>query len=138
MEKDVAHTSKKRHSTKRVAIAAVVVLLVAGLGATSVFFYRQYQDLKNNPQAAAQENVQALTDKVGKLINIPDEIPSVAVVQDKESLKDQAFFKDAENGDKVLIFSGAKQAILYRESENKLINIGPVSLDGDTKDSASE
>lgn len=121
---------KKQKRTKKKLIAqVVVVLLVVGLVATSIFFYRQYQNLKSNPEAAAQENVKILTEEVGKLINIPDETPTVAVVEDKESLKDQAFFKDARKGDKVLIFPAAKQAIIYRERDNKLINVGPISLD---------
>lgn len=129
MNEDSVPTPKKRRSKRQAVLTLALILIIVGLGATSVFFYRQYQDLKNNPQAATQESVQVLTQKAGRLIKLPDETPTVAVVQDKESLKDQPFFNDAQNGDKVLIFAKAKQAIIYRESEDKLINVGPVSLD---------
>lgn len=69
-------------------------------------------------------------EKVGKLLTLPtDEQPTVATVQDKEKLKDQPFFKDAQNGDKLLIYTKAQKAIIYREEGNKLINVGPVTLD---------
>lgn len=120
---------RKKRSKKFIAMIAVLVLLVVGLGITSAVLYKKYQDVKRNPDTAAQENVQELTNKVSKLISLPEETPTVAVVQDKDKLKDQPFFKDAQNGDKVLIFTAAKQAIIYRESTNKLINVGPISLE---------
>ncbi|HEU5121306.1 MAG TPA: hypothetical protein VFT59_00525, partial [Candidatus Saccharimonadales bacterium] len=48
-------------------------------------------------------------------------------------LKDQPFFKNAENGDQLLIYQGAKMAIIYREKDNKLINVGPVAMDAATQ-----
>ena len=61
-----------------------------------------------------------------------DETPTLASVTDKTKLKDQPFFKDAENGDQILIFPQAKKAIIYRESTNKLINVGPIAITTDT------
>ena len=113
-------------------IIAIVVLLLAALtaGYFAYHFYSKYQDLKKNPGAATQEETKALTDAVGKLIELPkDETPTVATVLDKEKLKDQAFFKNAENGDKVLVFVNAKKAILYRASTNKVIDVAPVFTD---------
>lgn len=59
-------------------------------------------------------------------------MPTIADITDKDKLKDQAFFKDAENGDQLLLFSKAKVAMLYRESTNKLINVGPIALSDET------
>jgi hypothetical protein len=60
-----------------------------------------------------------------------DETPTLATVTDKTKLKDQPFFKDAENGDQILIFPQAKKAIIYREKENRLINVGPIAITSD-------
>jgi hypothetical protein len=69
-----------------------------------------------------------LRDKVSKIQQVPDETPTLATVQDADKLREQEFFKDAENGDKVLIFTEAKKAIIYRESDNRVINSGPIVL----------
>lgn len=76
-----------------------------------------------------QKEVTALVTTVGKLISLPsDETPTVATVTDIEKIKDQVFFKNAKVGDKVLIYTNAKKAILYRPSENRIIEVGAVNI----------
>ena len=54
--------------------------------------------------------------------------PVVGTVNDANSLAEQQkFFINSQNGDKVLIYQD--KAIIYRPSENKLINVGPVYID---------
>jgi hypothetical protein len=113
----------------------LVLVLLAGAG----FVFRQHReakqlqnqllDLKQNPQKATEEESKALLDKVGQLIELPNEQPTIATVTDLSALKDQAFFANAQVDDKVLIFSNAKKAILYRPSTNKIIEVAPVNLD---------
>lgn len=129
--------ARKRSKKFKLLVAGLVVLVLA-LGATAVTFYKKYQDVKNNPAAVADQNLKAITEKVGKLITLPDETPTLADVQDISKLKDQPFFKNAQNGDNVLIFTAAKQAIIYRESTNKLINVGPISLAAGQPDDKSD
>lgn len=50
-----------------------------------------------------------------------DETPTIATVSDITKLQGQPFFAKAQNGDKVYVYSNAKKAILYRPSENKII-----------------
>lgn len=113
----------------------LVVLAVGGVG-FGVYMYQQVEALKNDPktsQQAQQNKVNTIKNKVAALISIPnDETPILATVDDTEKLKDQPFFKDAENGDAILIFPQAKKAIIYRESQNKLINVGPIAITSDT------
>ncbi|KKR56818.1 MAG: hypothetical protein UT96_C0033G0001, partial [Candidatus Woesebacteria bacterium GW2011_GWC2_40_30] len=79
--------------------------------------------------AQAQAEANALVAKVSKLMTLPtDETPTIATVTDVSIVADQPFFKNAQNGDKVLIYQKAGKAILYRESENKIIEVGAVNF----------
>ncbi len=79
--------------------------------------------------AAAQAEIDALTAQVGKLISLPtDEKPTVATVTDASKVKDQSFFANAKNNDKVLIYQKAQKAILYRPGENRIIEVGAVNI----------
>jgi hypothetical protein len=116
-----------------VVIVLLVVVLV-GLGAAGYFFI-QYQntqkelsDLKNNPKALATNETKKLVEDVGKLVELPNENPTIATVTDSKKLNTQAFFSKSVNGDKVLIYTEAKKAILYRPSTNKIIEVAPVNL----------
>lgn len=107
-------------------ILVIIALVPAG------YFYVQYKDaqkqLSDQTSAATQSEIQKLVEEVGKLIELPDENPTVATVSDTEKLKEQVFFANAETGDKVLIFTEAKKAILYRPSTNKVVEVGPVTI----------
>lgn len=106
-----------------VPVVAIVAIVAAG------YFYSQVRTLKQNPQAAAQQEVQALVAKVGRLLVLPaDEVPTVATVSDPEALKDQPFFASATQGDKVLIYTTAKKAVLYSVSLNKVIDVAPLNI----------
>ncbi len=64
---------------------------------------------------------------VGKLMLLPDgETPTYGTVADTSKLKSQTFFKNAHNGDEILIYQKARLTILYRKSLNKIINVGPL------------
>lgn len=106
---------------------ALLVLAIAGGGA-GYYYYTQNQKLAKNPNLVAQEETKRLVSAVGQLIELPKEEPTIATVADKSKLKDQPFFAKVENGDKVLIFTKAKKAYLYRPSTNKVIEVAPVSL----------
>lgn len=118
----------RKNNTMLITIIAGIIVL-ASLG-TAAFFAKNYFDLQQNPNKASEEEVKRLTAKVGKLYQLPaDETPIIGKVQDKEKLKEQPFFKNAENNDDILIYQTAKVAIIYREKDNKLINVGPIAID---------
>ncbi|TSC85119.1 MAG: hypothetical protein G01um101413_503 [Parcubacteria group bacterium Gr01-1014_13] len=111
-------------------LLVVLGVLVVGLGATSLMYYNKVKELKVNPQKISQEENQKIIDAVGKLVLLPEgEAPTIATVTDPEKLKgQQAFFARAAAGDKVLIYTGALKAIMYRPSENKIIEIAPLVI----------
>ena len=115
-----------------VAILGVVVLLGAAFGVWR--YMRLTQELSAlksktaNPQTAAREQVDELIATVGKLMVLPtNELPTVATVDDTSKLKDP-FFADAKKGDRVLLYTHAGRIILYRPSENKIIDVSVVNV----------
>ncbi len=61
--------------------------------------------------------------KLGNLAELPDEEPQIVTITDVSKLAKQAFFDQAENGDKIIIFKEAHKAYLFRPDQNKIINI---------------
>lgn len=128
----------QKHWVWLIIIAAgVLVVLFAGL-----FVYSRIQlnkvkkDLvnqQNDPTAQIREETKQLLDKVGKLMILPTgEQPTIATVTDLEKLKGQPFFEKAQIGDKVLIYTKASKAILYRPSTNIIIELAPLNTGNNT------
>lgn len=120
---------KRVLNQKTVAIAAGVALII-GLMGVSGYFYYQYKKVVANPSTASQDELKNIVQKIGKFMDIPSEEPTLATVSDKEKLKSQVFFSNAENGDKVLIFTKSQRAILYRPSTGKVIEVMSLSSSG--------
>lgn len=121
----------KSNKVNKRLIGTIVLAIVALLFATaSMYFFVQYQKIKKDPTIVTKQESEVLLAQIGKLIEIPkDETPTIATVQDKDKLKDQPFFANAQNGDKIVIYTKAKKAIVFRPSENKIINVGPIAID---------
>jgi uncharacterized protein YneF (UPF0154 family) len=132
----------KMHVIALVFLIVVTILAVL----TGAYYYLQYQKtqaLLKNPSLHSQQEIQAVIQNIGRLIDLPtDEQPTVATVSDINKLKDQPFFSHAKNGDKVLIYTKAKKAILYDPVANKIIevstvNLGPASSENQSQAQAS-
>lgn len=113
----------------RVVLAGVALLILI----VGVYFFLQYQrdqQLLKNPNLAAQVEAQTLVAKVGRLMDLPEgEQPTIATVSDVTKLQDQSFFKNAKNGDKVLIYTKAQKAILYDPKEDKIVEVTVLALE---------
>lgn len=121
----------KNLSPKLMGIIGGSVILVLAVITVLFYFRTQAQNVSGTPpsQKAAQEEVKKLVSEVGKLIDLPQgEDPTVATVTDVTKLQAQPFFQKAKNGDKVLIYSGAKKAILYDPAAKKVIDIAPINV----------
>lgn len=119
----------------------ILFLLTLAIGAGGMAYgITQYPKILglSKGQAQTQTEIDVLLTSVGKLIALPsDEKPTIATVSDVEKIKDQPFFKNALNGDKVLIYTKAKKAILYRPSENKVVEVGAVNINQQAQPSGS-
>lgn len=118
-------------------IGAVLLLLVVALGLQLVAAKKDNKNLQtqlasvqSNPQALVQKQSDDLVAKVGSLMKLPTgETPTVAAVSDAAAAKQQSpFFATAANGDKVLLYVKAGEAILYRPSTNKIILVAPLTF----------
>lgn len=111
------------------AFSLILLALVVVSGAAAAYFYNQWNALKTNPQVGAQQEAEALIERVSKLIVLPeDETPTIATVTDPEVLREQAFFVRAKAGDKVLIYTNARKAILYDPAANKIVEVAPINI----------
>lgn len=112
-------------------VVALSLSLLLTVGLTGFLFYR-YQQSQVELSQAALDNTPLLLDKVNKLAVLPqDETPSIATISDKTQLPDQPFFNLAQNGDKLLVYANAKKALLYRPSENKIVEMGPINVNSE-------
>jgi len=113
-----------------------VIIVIGG----SFLLWQNYQlkanaseDVVGNMDQTGDEilsdnDIAALVAKISKHIILPsDEEPTIATIVDADKLsQDQAFYSNVKDGDKVLIYMNAQKALIYRESEDVLINVGPV------------
>lgn len=110
-------------------LIAVLVLFLLGAAAATYYFYNEYQKVKKNPDLISQKEVKSVTAIISKYMDLPtDEQPTIATVTDKEKLKDQDFFKKVENDDKILIYTNARKAILFRPSTGRVVEFAPLIL----------
>ncbi len=111
------------------SIFIILIALVVLFAGSSAFLYWQLFELKSNPQKFLQEEAKTLVKKVSRLIVIPEnESPTIATVSDPEKLKDQPFFSKAKLGDKVLIYSNSKKAILYDPINDIIVEVAPINI----------
>lgn len=124
-------STKTKSSGGKVVFSIIIIVIIIIAIAVSFYFYIRYQKaqkLLQNPTLVALEETRSLITKVSNLIELPKgEDPTIATVSDINKLKDQPFFANTQNGDKVLIYEKAREAILYRPSINKIIQVAPVS-----------
>ncbi|OGM19965.1 hypothetical protein A2771_03130 [Candidatus Woesebacteria bacterium RIFCSPHIGHO2_01_FULL_38_26b] len=118
-----------------------VILISIAIAATALLA-RTKPELLGIPQSQAlidsQDEINKLIEEVGKIIVLPEgENPTIATVTELDKVKDQKFFEKAQNGDKVLVYSNAKKAFIYRPSEKKIIEVGLVNIPTPTQTQVS-
>jgi hypothetical protein len=120
---------KKIFNKKNLLIVFLALILVLAVGA-ACYFYMQTIALKKAPFQSAEQELKSTIEKISRHIILPtNEVPTLATVSDPEKLKNQPFFNNAQKGDQILIYSKAKEAVLYRPSADKIISFAPVNLE---------
>jgi len=104
------------------AIVVVIIWTAAffELGRDTVYW--------DNPSLQGQEQAAEILHRVGQIIQLPTgETPTMAAINNAAVAKqNQPFLANAENGDVLIVYSNAGEALLYRPSTDKLIAVGPV------------
>ncbi len=129
--------AKKEENSAGTAAMVIVIIIAVLAVAGCVLMYLKYSIAQKKinematpqgQQEMAKKEVQDILKKIGAHIVIPtDEEPTIATVTDADALKkEQPFYRDAQNGDKVIIFMQAKKAIIYNEGKDILVNVGPI------------
>jgi len=120
-----AMQSRRRNKGNFRIFISIIAIVAIGF---AFYFYIQLRTLKQNPQVVAQNETEMLVGKVGRLMVLPEgETPTIATVSDPAALKDQPFFALAQRGDKVLVYTSSKRAILYSVSLDKILNVAPLN-----------
>jgi len=119
---------------KQIFLIVLILIILTGSYSGTYYFYRKYNQIKKGAQIPVLTETAALIQEVGEIMDLPtDEIPTIATITDKEKIKGQAFFKKAENGDKLLAYAKNQQAILYRPGTHKIIKIAPIYSENTTE-----
>jgi hypothetical protein len=122
--------------TGRKWLLVLIVVFVAVIGALTYGYLHTKSELNKakNPTAAGKTEAEQITNQINKYVDLPTtETPTLATVSDVSKLKTQTFFKNAQNGDKVLIYTRAGTAVLYRPSTKKVIEYAPVNSSSPAK-----
>ncbi len=102
----------------------IPILLVVILAAVGVYFWNKQKNVLHT--TSTENSYQELT----KRIRVPAELPEITVVTHKESLPEQEFFQNVENGDHIFLFRQSKKAIVYRPSIKKIVAVSSIIESG--------
>lgn len=127
-------SSKKRIniSQRTLNFTLIGLAILSALLLTSVIVvYGKYQHARNNPVETQKAQNNADTERVltalKKVLLVGEtQAPTVARVEDAAKLKEsnKEFYKEVQKGDYLIIFP--TRAVIFREAENKIINIAPI------------
>ena len=122
MAKQPVKVSGKKSKT---LFAVYSVMLIAAI-AFGAFFFVKYVQLDKKYAAIPSVKNQETIASVAKLIDLPkDETPTMYEIKDKTKATitpaSKDFYAKAENGDIVLVYTKANQAVLYRPSTKKVV-----------------
>ncbi len=119
----------KRSGFVVAGVFAICILLAAVV-------YQQYQIVQiksadKTSQDTPRTKSEDIVSRVSKIILLPeDEVPMI-VQLNRESVADEnkdEFIKDAKEGDYVLIYPAREWSVIYRPSENRLVNADQVTV----------
>jgi hypothetical protein len=142
-EEKTKKTTKSQQTPYRVYVFALVGLII--LGAVGYFGWDKYNKVYNSPEAQTAKQVaeaeaekKEIMDNISKFMLLPEGDPVLFRVSNRDQMRaQQAFFKDTENDDVLLVFQESGKAIIFRPSSQTIINVGPVNFDSNQSPNTS-
>lgn len=130
----IVNNIKKALKFRQHYLLLILIIVAIGASATSVYFYNRYRQTNQSPQEEIKAETDKLLAQVSKIVLLPGgETPTIATISDPDKLKNQPFFSDAQEGDKVLIYTNAKKAFIYRPGIGKIISVAPLMINGSSE-----
>jgi len=121
----------------KILLTSIFMLVFVGALGAGVYFFRFSQingNVLGKSQSSSAENI---VERLGRHILLPSTAPTVGTVSDIEKLREKsAFFKDAKNGDTVVIYSD--RAIIYDGKADRIVNVGLIPKKQNTATGASQ
>ncbi len=121
--------NKSQMKSKLVSWLMIVVLAITA-GAAIYFWQEAKEASQQTPEGIAIRNEEDSERIIGKvnqiLLTNSDSEPTIARIENPQVLIDANpdFYVDSTAGDYLVLYP--QRAIIYRESENKIINIAPI------------
>ena len=126
---------KKRQKRLKLIFGTLVFLVVLFAGFTAYSQYRLHTLSKEElttTSAVVPKTADDVIKAISRHILVPPGTPQIAEVEDAEKLRNsQAFFKNTENGDIVVIYDTT--IFIYRPSKDIIVASGDISGVGQTK-----
>lgn len=111
---------KPRKKTKRVVARLFVVLILLCAGALCVVLFLKYREaVDSNPTNIEQKTVET----VSRLVETPDEKPTVVTVQDASKLSNPELASRAQDEDRLLVYPESRRVVIFRPSSGKIVDI---------------
>ena len=127
-------TRQKRIITLFAVFTVIIAVLLIVVGYSQYKLYKLSQEesvVIDGTKQSAKTGEEVIT-ALKRHIVLPSGVPQIAEVKDVEKLRNtQAFFKDAENGDIVVVYNTT--IILYRPSLDLVVAMGDMSGVGQQK-----
>lgn len=121
---DIVSNKRNKRSSILTWLLVLTVVIIILVGLAMFINSNESQSSQNIPETES-----AIISAVSKHYVLPtDEQPALATVTDKTKLN-STLAKRAQDGDRILIYQKNQQAIIYRPSLDKIVDVTPVQID---------
>lgn len=130
-QSETKHPTQKRQrlpaNSRKGRFLLIALLAACLLALTGSYFLGRASVYRHYPQLKDVEKSDVILSDVARLIQLPkDEAPNIAVINNVEDVMKEPFFAAARNNDVLIAYPRAGMAILYRPSDDILVNVGPI------------
>ena len=117
----------------------LIIIILVSLAGWLFYNYREVKkevvrlSTPEGQQAFLDQQTEDTIERIRKHMVLPeDEVPTVVTITDIDLLTEQQpFFNGAQNGDKVLVYAGARKAIIYSPERDIVVNVGTIVADNE-------